>query len=40
MNEKEGHWFNGTANAIKKNMDFIDDYDPEYVINIIWRPYI
>ena len=32
MNEKEGHWFNGTANAIKKNMDFIDDYDPEYVL--------
>lgn len=32
MNEKEGHWFNGTANAIKKNMDFIDDYNPEYVL--------
>lgn len=32
MNEKEGHWFNGTANAIKKNMDYIDDYDPEYVL--------
>ena len=32
MNEKEGHWFNGTANAIKKNMNFIDDYDPEYVL--------
>ncbi len=32
MNEKEGNWFNGTANAIKKNMDFIDDYNPEYVL--------
>ena len=32
MNEKEGHWFNGTANAIKKNMDFIDDYNPEYLL--------
>ena len=29
MSEKEGHWYNGTANAIYKNMDFIDDYDPE-----------
>ncbi|MGL4913838.1 MAG: glucose-1-phosphate adenylyltransferase, partial [Romboutsia sp.] len=32
MNEKEGHWFNGTANAIYKNMDFIDDHNPEYVL--------
>lgn len=32
MSEKEGHWFNGTANAIYKNMNFIDDYDPEYVL--------
>lgn len=32
MNEKEGHWYNGTANAIYKNMDFIDDYNPEYVL--------
>lgn len=33
MNEQqEGHWYNGTANAIYKNMDFIDDYDPEYVL--------
>lgn len=32
MNEKEGHWYNGTANAIYKNMNFIDDYDPEYVL--------
>ena len=32
MSEKEGHWYNGTANAIYKNMNFIDDYDPEYVL--------
>lgn len=32
MSEKEGHWFNGTANAIYNNMNFIDDYDPEYVL--------
>ena len=32
MSEKEGHWYNGTANAIYKNMRFIDDYDPEYVL--------
>lgn len=32
MGEKEGHWFNGTANAIYNNMNFIDDYDPEYVL--------
>ena len=32
MSEKEGHWYNGTANAIYKNINFIDDYDPEYVL--------
>ena len=33
MNEQqEGHWYNGTANAIYKNMDFIDTYNPEYVL--------
>ena len=32
MSEKEGHWYNGTANAIYKNMKFIDDYNPEYVL--------
>ena len=32
MSEKEGHWYNGTANAIYKNMSFIDEYDPEYVL--------
>ena len=33
MNEQqEGNWYNGTANAIYKNMDFIDTYNPEYVL--------
>lgn len=32
MSEKEGHWYNGTANSIYKNMSFIDDYDPEYLL--------
>ena len=27
-----GEWFNGTANAIYQNIDFIDSYDPEYVL--------
>lgn len=32
MNEKEGHWYRGTAHAIHQNMDFIDSYNPEYVL--------
>ncbi|MEF9990715.1 MAG: glucose-1-phosphate adenylyltransferase [Romboutsia sp.] len=32
MNEKEGNWYRGTANAIYQNMDFIDNYNPEYVL--------
>ena len=32
MSEKEGHWYNRTANAIYKNMNFIDDYNPEYLL--------
>ncbi|MBR4934939.1 MAG: glucose-1-phosphate adenylyltransferase [Anaerotignum sp.] len=27
-----GEWFNGTANAIYQNIDFIDSNDPEYVV--------
>ncbi len=27
-----GDWYKGTANAIYQNLDFIDRYDPEYVI--------
>ncbi len=28
----EGNWFTGTANAIYHNIDFIENYDPEYVL--------
>ncbi|MCT4563148.1 MAG: glucose-1-phosphate adenylyltransferase [Maledivibacter sp.] len=27
-----GRWYKGTANAIYENMDFIDKYEPEYVL--------
>ncbi len=29
---KSSEWYKGTANAIYQNIDFIDRYDPEYVI--------
>ena len=29
-----GEWFNGTANAIYQNIDFIDSNNPEYVLII------
>ena len=32
MNEKEGNWYKGTADAIYQNINFIDSYDPEYVL--------
>ena len=32
MNEKEGNWYKGTADAIYQNMSYIDSYDPEYVL--------
>ncbi len=32
LDEKEGSWYNGTANAVYQNYEFIDFYDPEYVI--------
>jgi len=30
--ESGGQWYNGTADAIYHNIDFIDRYDPEYVL--------
>ena len=30
MGAKSGEWYKGTANAIYQNIDFIDNYDPEY----------
>ena len=29
---EQGSWYKGTANAIYQNIDFIDMYDPEYVL--------
>ena len=33
-NDKKSGWFEGTANAIYKNIDFIDRFDPEYVVGL------
>ncbi|MDR5588815.1 MULTISPECIES: glucose-1-phosphate adenylyltransferase [Clostridium] len=30
--EKGGNWYKGTANAIYQNIEFVDRYDPEYVL--------
>ena len=30
--EKGGKWYKGTANAIYQNIEYIDRYDPEYVL--------
>ena len=30
--DKKSGWYKGTANAIYQNMDFIERYDPEYVV--------
>lgn len=32
MTGKDGEWYKGTANAIYQNINFIDQYDPEYVV--------
>ncbi len=32
LKEKGGQWYKGTANAIYQNMEFIEIYDPEYVL--------
>lgn len=32
MHESGGDWYKGTANAIHQNTNFIDSYDPEYVL--------
>jgi glucose-1-phosphate adenylyltransferase len=32
MTGSSGEWYRGTANAIYQNLDFIDLYDPEYVV--------
>jgi glucose-1-phosphate adenylyltransferase len=30
--EKGGNWYKGTANAIYQNIEFVDNYDPEYLL--------
>ncbi|HHX13518.1 MAG TPA: glucose-1-phosphate adenylyltransferase [Clostridiales bacterium] len=32
MDSEGGQWYKGTANAIYQNMNFIDQYDPDYVL--------
>ncbi len=32
MKQSVGEWYSGTANAIFQNMEFIETYDPEYVL--------
>lgn len=32
LGDAEGSWYNGTANAVYQNYEFIDYYNPEYVI--------
>lgn len=32
MGRKGGRWYNGTADAIYQNIDFIDTFDPKYVL--------
>jgi glucose-1-phosphate adenylyltransferase len=34
VEQKGGDWYKGTANAIYRNIGFIDRYDPEYVLVI------
>ncbi|MCL2695249.1 MAG: sugar phosphate nucleotidyltransferase, partial [Clostridiales bacterium] len=32
MTERVGQWYSGTANAIFQNQEFVDQYDPDYVL--------
>lgn len=34
MEQKGGDWYRGTANAIYRNISFVEQYDPEYVLVI------
>jgi glucose-1-phosphate adenylyltransferase len=34
MEQKGGDWYTGTANAIYRNIGFIENYDPEYILVI------
>ena len=37
MTEKAGEWYKGTANAIYQNINFIEQYDPEYVLEKMFK---
>lgn len=32
MKEKQGEWYKGTANAIYQNIEFVDKFNPKYVL--------
>ena len=32
MSEQGGDWYKGTANAVYQNLNFMDQYDPKYVL--------
>lgn len=32
MQEKQGEWYKGTANAIYQNIEFVDKFNPKYVL--------
>ena len=32
MTGSDGQWYSGTANAIYQNREFVDQYDPDYVL--------
>ena len=32
LKSEQGEWYTGTANAIYQNMEFIDNYNPDYVL--------
>lgn len=32
MKQSGGNWYNGTADAIYQNIDFVDRYDPDYLL--------
>ena len=34
MTDQDGRWYSGTANAIYQNKEFVDQFDPEYVLVI------
>ncbi len=37
-NDKKSGWYEGTANAIYKNIDFVDRFDPDYVVDLSGDP--